>query len=108
MEIVKKETASLREAVLLNDDDLLVKPIPDYYSIRKSGGFNSHVQEDALYNVGVIVVGGDNIDPSLYDCVIFYRKSVGDTVSMDGEKYCKINKVHHMILIRTDEKVINS
>ena len=109
MQIKKETPASLQEAVYLKDDEVLVRPIPDYYKPRISGGFSSHVPEDDPYQVGAIEAAGTTYQ-NFVGHVVYFTKNSGVQINMNDKfgKLFKVNVPGHVHLIRRDETVINN
>jgi hypothetical protein len=86
----------------LNKNDLLIKVIPDYYTQRKSSGFNSLIAEDIQYNVGVIHATCDD-NHYMIGHVAYFMKNSGTELNFpEFGKFQKVN-MNHVHVVRYDE-----
>lgn len=96
---------NLNESVLLKENNVLAKLIPDYYAAKKADGYSSHILEDDDYHVGVVVAANKNCD-NMMDHVIFFMKGKTSPVMnlKDKGQFYLVDMKHQGHIVRLDEK----
>lgn len=68
------------DGIVLNENDILVKPVEDYF--KKTDDFT--ITENVNHSVGIIKHVGEKIDKSWVDKIIYYHKNIGTVINLKG------------------------
>ena len=90
------------QSAILNDDDMLVTPIPDFFKVKKDESFTTaKAISEASCEVGIIENCGENLPYEWVGHIIYYHKNLSHTVEIENKNYNIVSNTHKL-LIRLD------
>lgn len=95
------------DKIILNPTDMLVDPLRDYYTKVQKGAFNTSVNGEEKYHVGIIVHAGEKVQKEFIGKVIFYHKNIAMEVDFKSMGKFFVVTESLKVLIRTDQNKNN-
>lgn len=93
----------IMDKVILNETDLLVSPLADYFT--KNNAFT--IASDKEFDVGVVEHVGGKIDDSWVGKIIYYHSKMATKITLKGIGVYELLPDHSKLLIRADQNKDN-
>lgn len=95
-----------KEVIVLNPTNMLVTKLRDYFSKEKKD-FDTSIQKESLFEVGVIEQGGSEIPKEWIGKIIYYHKNIADVLNIKKIGTFDLVDLSHKLIVRLDQNKTN-